>query len=224
LSPPPSPPAEISNRCVFHDVELVRVKAVLEAPALWGSMAREGGTTSRGVCVWMVPLHTGRCGLLASPTAWLKNPPGDAAHSVHGAPELHHGASAEYGRRAGVGVVFVVLWFVVVCPPRRRSVLNGSSLRWAEVATTQLHIADENSNNVSLSVPKGPISHSDAQETAIPTPHHLMLSAASFDAILRWNRHYDRGARRIRRLTDARLGCQNVLTTPQVAPSILLKY
>jgi len=29
-------------------------------------------------------------------------------------------------------------------------ILNGSSLRWAEVATTQLHIADENSNNVSL--------------------------------------------------------------------------
>jgi len=38
---------------------------------------------------------------------------------------------------------------------------------------------------VSLYVPKGPISHSDAPETAIPTPHHLMHSTASFDAILR---------------------------------------
>jgi len=66
-----------------------------------------------------------------------------------------------------------------------RVILNGSSLRWAEVATTQLHIADKNSNNVSLYVPKGPISHSDAPETAIPTQHHLMHSTASFDEILR---------------------------------------
>jgi len=66
-----------------------------------------------------------------------------------------------------------------------RVILNGSSLRWSEVATIQLHIADENSNNVSLYVPKGPISISDAPETAIPTPHHLMHSTASFDAILR---------------------------------------
>jgi len=29
-----------------------------------------------------------------------------------------------------------------------------------------------------------------------------------------------RGARRIRRLTDARIGSQNTLTTPQVAPSV----
>jgi len=66
-----------------------------------------------------------------------------------------------------------------------RVILNGSSIRWAEVATTQLHIADENSNNVSLYVPKGPISDSDAAKIAIPTPHHLMHSTASFDAILR---------------------------------------
>jgi len=31
-----------------------------------------------------------------------------------------------------------------------RVILNGSSLRWADMATTQLHVADENSNNVSL--------------------------------------------------------------------------
>jgi len=31
-----------------------------------------------------------------------------------------------------------------------RVIINGSSLRWAEVATTQLHIADEYSNKVSL--------------------------------------------------------------------------
>jgi len=66
-----------------------------------------------------------------------------------------------------------------------RVIINGSSLRWAEVATTQLHIADENSNKVSLQVPIRPISHSDALETANPTPHHLMLNTAPFDAILR---------------------------------------
>jgi len=66
-----------------------------------------------------------------------------------------------------------------------RVILNGSSSRWAEVETTKLCLADENSNNVSLEVPKRPISHSDAPEAAIPTPHHLMLSNASFDAILR---------------------------------------
>jgi len=66
-----------------------------------------------------------------------------------------------------------------------RVILNGSSLRWADKATTQLHTTDENSNNVGLQVPKGPISNSDAPETAIPTPHHLMRSTASFDAILR---------------------------------------
>jgi len=31
-----------------------------------------------------------------------------------------------------------------------RVILKGSSLRWADMATTQLHIADKNSNNVSL--------------------------------------------------------------------------
>jgi len=53
------------------------------------------------------------------------------------------------------------------------------------MAITQLHIADENCNNVSSEVPKGPISHSDDLKTAIPTPHHLMHSTASLDAILR---------------------------------------
>jgi len=66
-----------------------------------------------------------------------------------------------------------------------RVILNGSSLRWADMATTQLHVADKDSIDVSLYVPKGPNSHSDAPETAILTPHHLMRSTASFDAILR---------------------------------------
>jgi len=57
------------------------------------------------------------------------------------------------------------------------------------VATTQIRVDEENSNNVSLQDPKAPISHADAPETEIPTPHHLMRSTASFDAILLKNSH-----------------------------------
>jgi len=57
------------------------------------------------------------------------------------------------------------------------------------VATTHLRIDEENSNNVRLQVPKAPISHAHAPETEISTPHHLMLSTASFDAILRYKKH-----------------------------------
>ena len=58
---------------------------------------------------------------------------------------------------------------------------------------------------------------------APPTNFSLPLAASIYVNLGCTRRPYSggaRGARRIRRLTDAPLGSQNALTTPQVAPSV----